>query len=193
MPVNQQDFEDLSGRKFGKLTVVGRAASDVFRGAKRQRIVAWDCLCDCGRSVTVDRSSLKNGNTTSCRCTWRKRDTDKGEQFWLRVTYRYMSDAKKRGLEWRLTDEQAVEMLGKPCAYCGAAPEIRTYGKGERERSGLANGIDRVDNSSGYSMLNCVPCCPECNMSKKTRTAEEFIEHCKRVARHNGLAASAIA
>lgn len=49
-------FVDLTGEKFGKLTVVGRGKS------------MWLCQCDCGRQCEVRSDSLKNGNTKSCGC-----------------------------------------------------------------------------------------------------------------------------
>ena len=53
---------DLTGQKFGKLTVVERA-SNVGKHT------AWLCRCDCGSDGFVVRSDyLKNGHTQSCGC-----------------------------------------------------------------------------------------------------------------------------
>lgn len=49
--------EDLSGRRFERLKVVGRAGSR-----------SWICLCDCGRTHTARASNLKRGTTRSCGC-----------------------------------------------------------------------------------------------------------------------------
>lgn len=49
-------FVDLTGERFGKLTVVKRVKS------------MWLCRCDCGRQCEVRSDSLKNGNTKSCGC-----------------------------------------------------------------------------------------------------------------------------
>jgi hypothetical protein len=59
---------DLTGQKFGMLTVVRRAASE--NGATR-----WWCGCDCGNLTTVAYSGLKS-NTISCGCQ-RKKDRDR--------------------------------------------------------------------------------------------------------------------
>lgn len=56
---------DLSGRRFGSLTVVS------FRGVtkhKASRHYRWACECDCGRTVDVDGSYLRSGHTKSCGC-----------------------------------------------------------------------------------------------------------------------------
>lgn len=55
------NFIDLSGRRFGKLSVIHRASN-------RAKIVFWLCLCDCGNSSIVSRSCLTSGNTKSCGC-----------------------------------------------------------------------------------------------------------------------------
>lgn len=53
---------DLSGLKFGRLTVIDRSN-------KRGEIpVRWNCLCECGKSSVVRTDCLTNGATTSCGC-----------------------------------------------------------------------------------------------------------------------------
>lgn len=53
---------DLSGQRFGRLTVIERAGSD------KRKNVLWLCKCDCGNTTIVNRCSLKSGNTKSCGC-----------------------------------------------------------------------------------------------------------------------------
>lgn len=57
---------DLSGQKFGKLTVIEKT------GRNKQGNALWKCCCDCGNIVVVRGSDLKNGNTKSCGCIKRK-------------------------------------------------------------------------------------------------------------------------
>lgn len=52
---------DLTGKKFGKLTVIKRDTSYV-------KIVRWICKCDCGNTKTVRGYCLKDGTTQSCGC-----------------------------------------------------------------------------------------------------------------------------
>ena len=57
---------DLTGRRFGRLTVLYR---DVNKASKNGRqIVMWRCVCDCGNEISVSGDSLRNGNTGSCGC-----------------------------------------------------------------------------------------------------------------------------
>lgn len=54
-------FIDLTGNKYGKLTVVSLHS----RGNGN---VKWLCRCDCGNETVVVGNNLKNGHTTSCGC-----------------------------------------------------------------------------------------------------------------------------
>ena len=51
------------------------------------------------------------------------------------------------------------------------------------------NGIDRKNNSTGYSVLNCVSCCKTCNFAKKNMSYKDFIGYLNRVSefRHEAL------
>jgi hypothetical protein len=48
----------------------------------------------------------------------------------------------------------------------------------------IYNGIDRVDNTRGYSIDNCVACCKQCNWAKRELPQQEFIDWIHRVSRH---------
>ena len=52
----------IEGQRFGKLTALRPTEKRIGSS------VVWECLCDCGNTVFVARSSLKNGNTRSCGC-----------------------------------------------------------------------------------------------------------------------------
>lgn len=56
-------FIDLTGQKFGRLTVLYRGEK-----VKSGQSVKWYCKCDCGNYCWVDSGSLKSGNTKSCGC-----------------------------------------------------------------------------------------------------------------------------
>lgn len=55
-------LKDLTGKKFGKLTVLERAESKNGR-------TYWKCKCDCGNEINVIASNLLRGNTKSCGCS----------------------------------------------------------------------------------------------------------------------------
>ena len=57
---------DLSGRQFGKLTVLKKLEEG--KGSSNH----WLCQCECGKEVSVTYSNLLSGNTTSCGCNRRE-------------------------------------------------------------------------------------------------------------------------
>ena len=52
----------LIGERFGRLTVYD------FSHINDKGDVFWECICDCGQTVTVCGGSLTSGNTKSCGC-----------------------------------------------------------------------------------------------------------------------------
>lgn len=59
--------EDLSGRHFGRLHVIGRAPRRVSASGKARRTM-WLCECECGTVKEIAARALKTGMTTSCGC-----------------------------------------------------------------------------------------------------------------------------
>lgn len=57
---------DLTGRTFGRLTVVS------FSHKNKTGSAYWLCRCECGKLVTVQGGSLCNGNSKSCGCLGRE-------------------------------------------------------------------------------------------------------------------------
>ena len=66
-------MEDLTGQKFGRLTVINRDLErdeKELRQGKRRGNVHWLCRCDCGNEKlsSVTGWQLKSGHTQSCGC-----------------------------------------------------------------------------------------------------------------------------
>lgn len=59
-------YEDLVGKKFGKLTVLERVSNEILSNGHTQ--IKWRCQCECGNEVVTRGTSLKNGHTRSCGC-----------------------------------------------------------------------------------------------------------------------------
>lgn len=57
----QRSDAELSGKKFGKLTVL--KLDGTIKGNRM-----WKCLCECGNICIVSTNSLRRGNTVSCGC-----------------------------------------------------------------------------------------------------------------------------
>lgn len=66
---------DLTGKRFGNLTVLRRAENYV--SPKGCICSQWECECDCGNKIIVSASNLKSGRTARChRCKCQKRIKD---------------------------------------------------------------------------------------------------------------------
>jgi len=61
-------FIDLTGKVFGRLTVVGRVPSSPVYGRARWAPTYWACRCLCGEYTQVDGGNLAKGDTRSCGC-----------------------------------------------------------------------------------------------------------------------------
>lgn len=80
--------------------------------------------------------------------------------------------ASRREIYWdiSMTDEICKNMICLECSYCGFISLDKL------------NGIDRVDNTKGYSVSNCVSCCYDCNKMKGTLDYITFINRCKHIS-----------
>lgn len=55
-------LKDLTGQKFGRLTVISRAENTKTGQAR------WNCICSCGNETIVRSAHLIDGHTRSCGC-----------------------------------------------------------------------------------------------------------------------------
>lgn len=104
-----------------------------------------------------------------------------------RTFFDYKRSAKRRDIEWDLTFEEFAAVCAANCAYCGCEAKPRAFNKrsnGTMKPSISVeniNGIDRIDNALGYTVLNSAPCCTVCNRAKASMSVADFLDHCLRV------------
>ena len=61
-------MEDLTGKRFGRLTVIGRGKT--YSSGN----VCWTCICDCGNTTNSCGTNLRSGKSKSCgRCVCSER------------------------------------------------------------------------------------------------------------------------
>jgi hypothetical protein len=143
--------KDLTGQRFGRLTVLERA------GSSKEGRALWLCLCDCGTVSVKTGKLLLNGHCRSCgcgeyenrvsNCTSHKMSNTRLYNIWCGMKQRcYYAPNKEyhnygaRGIV--VCDEWRNDFL----AFYNWA---------------IANGyrddltIDRIDNDKGYSPDNC--------------------------------------
>lgn len=76
----------------------------------------------------------------------------------------------RSSLEFSITVEQFDTITKQPCEYCGGFSPNKDF-----------CGIDRVDDTKGYVLGNCVPCCSICNFMKRDLTQEDFLKHIAKI------------
>ena len=141
---------DLTGQKFGRLTVIRRNG---HRGGH----AAWLCKCDCGNEKIVSSKYIRSGGTQSCGCLHREllasRSTTHGEAG-TRL-YRIWHNMKNRC--YYPKDKQYSYYGGRGITVCDA---WRNSFEAFLDWS-LTNGyrddltIDRIDTNGNYEPTNC--------------------------------------
>ena len=175
------------GNTYNKLTVIA------LDGSKGNRLW-WHCRCECGGEASVRSDQLRSGKTKSCGCVRRikarkkkrthKRDSLPNGVAAMHCLYRtYLRNAHNRGHEWRLSEDEFVDLTGRNCHYCGKEPAQvihREWYNGDY----IYNGIDRINNTKGYVARNVVSCCWNCNRLKGRRSVSEFLASVDRIYEH---------
>jgi hypothetical protein len=161
------------GKRFGRLVI-----------RKKTRVSGkhgwfYQCDCDCGGENLVRGSVLKRGMTQSCGCLQGGVLPDRKAAQNM-VMHGYRKNARKRGLTFDLTFEEAEPYFQGDCHYCGCPPSNQACAT-ERSGSYTYNGIDRLDNRQGYIKGNMVACCRDCNWAKHTLEVENFLDHVEEI------------
>lgn len=160
------------GDRFGSLTIV-----ELRRGAKSVHPLAV-CVCDCGQTRTPRQSALRRGLAMQCgscshKTAWVERERMAADERHLRSKEgEYRGNARSRNIPWNLDRQSFRRLVQEACRYCGCQP---------------AGGIDRLENSVGYTVENSVPCCAQCNYGKRDLTEADFLAWIGRVAAHRSV------
>lgn len=146
---NSSKTINLSGMRFGRLTVLGRSQKTSNAGA------VWHCVCDCGGEAHANSLKLRTGHTQSCGClrpqvssvlNLTHGSANKS------ITYRSWKEMRQRcknpnSDKWKWYG-------GRGISVC---PEWDDYTKfladmGERP---VGTSIDRIDPDGNYCKENC--------------------------------------
>lgn len=153
--LGQMKLIDLSGKIFGKYSVIERRGSNV-RGEP-----LWLCRCECGTEVLVLGRNLRRGHSTGCRsCGNTKHGNDRpGKQSpeysaWAQAKNRCRSTSDP---QWKNYGGRGIEM----CDRWADSFELFLLDMGKRPNGVMPSGraiysIDRYPNNDGnYEPGNC--------------------------------------
>jgi hypothetical protein len=159
----QCDYENLTGKKFGKWTVKKHIPID-------ERLHGWaDWLaeCVCGNQKAMGTSELKKKATkksTGCFLCFDRIGTRRILRPYEAVFNRLLACAKTRGKKVTLTFKQFLNII-KPrkCHYCHVPMMWHEYSGPDVK---IRYQLDRKNNDKGYVPGNVVSCCKRCNYQK---------------------------
>lgn len=148
--------KDLTGAKFGKLTVIER------QGSNKNGRALWLCECECKNKIIVASPLLLSGKTKSCGCLRAEASTCRSTKHGKKNTriYEVWKNMKKRC--YNPNTKEYKHYGGRGITIC---PEWRnnfktfyewamSHGYNEEAPRGLTT-IDRIDNNGNYEPKNC--------------------------------------
>jgi hypothetical protein len=180
---NESQVVDLTGKRFGLLTVLLRDRID-----PKNHNAYWKCRCDCGGTPIVKADSLVKGATASCGCLvtrtgashprWKGHGEISSSQ-WTRTR----RNANLRDIPFEITIEEAWALFltqRRCCALTGEPLHLRRC-RGEFPSASL----DRIDSTKGYVLSNVQWVQKQVNLAKRDVPQDDFIQMCISVAKHH--------
>ena len=142
---------DMTGKRFGRYTVLYRTDNDKFGNA------VWMCQCDCGTIKAVNGGALRKGVTVSCGCFHRDKVTQ--------ISTTHGKSRTKLFSTWQHMKARCNNPNHKHYKYYGGKG-IKLCPEWEHDFSsfeqwainnGYAEGltIDRINPDKGYEPFNC--------------------------------------
>jgi len=161
------------GDKFNRLTCINLD----HIGSHYRSYFLFKCVC--GNKKIILGSGVVSGNTKSCGCLSKENKAKKrlpnNHSEITAIILQYKRHAKARSIKFSLSRCDVDKIVRMDCYYCGSKPSNLMLTK--NSISGFKyNGIDRIDNTKGYSLKNCAPACKICNIAKRNMTIKDFNE-----------------
>lgn len=143
---------DLTGQRFGRLVVVGRADPPL----NKWRYAMWHCRCDCGRETDVSGHNLRRWLTTSCGCLRREHAADAHRTHGGTGSRLYNIWRTMRARCENPHNENYDYYGGRGITVCEEWHDFANFMQWA-ERTGYQENltIDRIDVNEGYNPVNC--------------------------------------
>lgn len=147
-------FIDLTGQKFGRLTVVERAEDYVTKNGKKY--TQWLCKCECGNIKIISTSRLKDGTTKSCGCLSKELKT-KHNLCYTRI-YEIFCGIKKRCFNkkdksYKIYGDRGIKVCDEWLDKENGFMNFYNWAINNGYNDDLT--IDRIDVNGNYEPSNC--------------------------------------
>lgn len=169
-------FKDITGKVYGRLTVIERVENDKHGQAR------WKCLCECGNYTVAVTTELNRGNVRSCGCLSREISKKVNFKHGFKNTrlYKVWDSMKKRcynsnspsykyygGRGITICDEWKNDFKSfHDWAFANGYDENAEY---------MKCTIDRIDVNGNYEPSNCR--WVTCKEQARNRTNNRLIEY----------------
>lgn len=94
-PTRKSPMKDLSGQKFGRLTVLEPT------NERKKSCVVWLCKCECGNICKADTAALTSGQRKSCGCLRKEK-----QELWYKRAQESRERRSKEAKERQLKEEK---------------------------------------------------------------------------------------
>ena len=145
-------YEDLTGKKFGKLTVIKKVENN-----KRQQ-TRWLCRCECGKETVVDRTnlSINKKKTYSCGC-WRQKQITKHNKYRSKIYNAYVAMKQrcynKNHPAYKYYGERGIKVCK---SWLNKENGFVNFYKWSMKNGYKENlSIDRINVNGNYTPSNC--------------------------------------
>lgn len=147
---NKPTFEDLSGRRFGRLVAIRPVGRRVGRSNMN-----WECACDCGNVSSVSSSDLKSLHIQSCGCLRIERTREASITHGMRHTVEYHIWCCMKARCHNKHDSGYHNYGGRGITVCGRWKDsfVNFYNDMGPKPKGMS--LDRINNDGNYEPGNC--------------------------------------
>ena len=143
-------FIDLTGQRFGKLTVIKRIENDKYKNAR------WLCRCDCGNENKVTTNMLRRGNSKSCGCLSRDMTSERNLTHGMTKTPEYSTWISMKTRCYNKKFHAYKHYGGRGITVCDRwLKSFDNFYEDMGPKPTPEHSIDRIDNNKGYSPGNC--------------------------------------
>lgn len=161
---------DLSGKRFGRLTVISRAE-------RQEKHIMWLCKCDCGTEKRIRGSHLTGGKIVSCGCFKDENTGNRVRTHGKSKTFIYRVYTHMRGRCCCQTDARYSFYGGRGIKVCeewlNDFQAFYDWAITNGYQKGLT--IDRIDNDGDYEPSNCRWATVKVQANNKSNN--HFLEH----------------